>query len=148
MASFRCRECGTPIPVKQHGALAGMEVEGPCPKCGNHMPFICPKCNKGIAGSLICDHGEWKGLCCMKSGCCYIATACYGDYDHPDVQTFRRYRDKVLLPSRWGRLFVTVYYMLSPPIAGRLGHVRWLSGLVRRRFLEPLASRIRHSLQA
>src|SRR5690606_36632134 len=31
----------------------------------------------------------------LKEGC-YIATACYGSYEHPDVLILRRFRDKVL----------------------------------------------------
>jgi len=145
MASFKCRECGAAIPVKEHGALAGMEVEGPCPKCGCPMPFVCPCCNKQICHSLVCDHGQWKGVCCMKGGCspCYIATACYGSYDHPDVLVLRRFRDDMLWPTAFGRLFIKIYYAISPPMAKRLGQVQWLSGIIRRWFLEPLVKKLR-----
>ncbi|MHB9130413.1 MAG: CFI-box-CTERM domain-containing protein [Armatimonadota bacterium] len=77
------------------------------------------------------------------SGGCYIATACYGSYDHPDVLMFRRFRDESLLPTRVGRLFVSIYYKLSPSIADHLGHVKWLSSFIRKCFLEPLARKFR-----
>ena len=77
-----------------------------------------------------------------KSGC-YIATACYGNFDHPDVVLFRRYRDQIMLPTTSGRLFVSIYYKLSPPIASRIGKVKWLSSAIRKWFLEPLARRMR-----
>ena len=78
-----------------------------------------------------------------SSGSCYIATACYGSYDHPDVQVFRRFRDEAMLPKAVGRLLVAVYYKVSPPLAVRLGHVKWLSSVLRRWFLEPLARKLR-----
>jgi hypothetical protein len=51
---------------------------------------------------------------------CYIATAVYGDYDAPQVLKLRRFRDNTLLKSRLGRVFVDVYYRLSPALARRL----------------------------
>lgn len=78
-----------------------------------------------------------------KTGGCYIATACYGSYDHPDVITFRQFRDKILLNTAVGRVFVWSYYKLSPPIASRLCHVRWLSTIIRKWLLEPLARKLR-----
>jgi hypothetical protein len=43
-------------------------------------------------------------------GFCFIATAAYGDYNHPDVQTLRRFRDEVLAQSAPGRAFIGWYY--------------------------------------
>lgn len=50
-------------------------------------------------------------------GGCFIATACYGSYDHPYVKILRAYRDKYLLTTTWGTVFVHFYYKHSPPIA-------------------------------
>lgn len=77
-----------------------------------------------------------------KSGC-YVATACYGSYDHPDVLVFRRFRDEYLLPSAFGRFFVLIYYRISPPLAARLGQIKWLSNMIRKGVLEPLARKLR-----
>lgn len=58
-----------------------------------------------------------------KSEGCYIATMVYGNYDHSQVIVLRRYRDEVLLQSVLGRLFVKVYYWLSPELVKMLqGH--------------------------
>ena len=51
-----------------------------------------------------------------KSGC-FIATACYGDYDSPEVLVLRHYRDNVLLNSVFGQMAVKLYYFISPPLA-------------------------------
>ena len=50
-------------------------------------------------------------------GGCFIATAAYGDYDHPLVLILRDFRDSFLLEFELGRKFVELYYTYSPPIA-------------------------------
>jgi ribosomal protein L7/L12 len=40
-----------------------------------------------------------------KKGC-FIATACYGDYNAPEVKLLRHYRDEVLQQSVPGRAFI------------------------------------------
>jgi hypothetical protein len=64
-------------------------------------------------------------------GGCFIATAAYGSYLHPHVQTLRRFRDSRLLTNTPGRAFVTVYYHLSPPIADFIARHEFLKFLVR-----------------
>lgn len=48
---------------------------------------------------------------------CFVVTACYGNYDHPTVIEFRRFRDGHLLKSPTGKYLVKTYYKVSPPIA-------------------------------
>ena len=50
-------------------------------------------------------------------GFCFVATAAYGDYDHPQVRLLRAFRDEVLAGSAMGRAFVRTYYRHSPPLA-------------------------------
>ena len=45
---------------------------------------------------------------------CFIATAAYGSFLHPYVQTLRDFRDRVLLKFRLGRDFVAWYYAHAP----------------------------------
>ena len=49
-----------------------------------------------------------------SSGGCYIATMVYGDYDHPQVQVLRHFRDNVLSHYSIGRAFIRFYYEYSP----------------------------------
>lgn len=50
----------------------------------------------------------------QSSGGCYVATCVYGSYDCPEVWTLRRYRDYYLSKSWYGRLFIKIYYSISP----------------------------------
>lgn len=47
---------------------------------------------------------------------CYIATMTYGSYNHPQVIILRWYRDNILKRKLWGRLFIRVYYQISPKL--------------------------------
>lgn len=51
------------------------------------------------------------------NGGCFIATAAWGDYDHPMVVELRAFRDRVLENSAPGRALVQLYYATSPPLA-------------------------------
>jgi len=57
--------------------------------------------------------GRTGGSSGGSSGC-YIATMAYGDYDHPQVLELRKFRDNVLLQSKFGTYFVKFYYKVSP----------------------------------
>jgi len=48
---------------------------------------------------------------------CFIATACYGDTSAPEVLILKRFRDQVLLKSKFGEKCVRFYYKTSPVLA-------------------------------
>lgn len=62
---------------------------------------------------------------------CFIATAVYGDSNLYEVNTLRRMRDRYLAGNLPGRLFLSAYYRLSPPVARFLGGRPGLRGAVR-----------------
>lgn len=59
-----------------------------------------------------------------KSGGCYIATAVYGSYDCPEVWILRRYRDFYLMNNSFGRMFVKLYYKVSPTLVKMFGNTK------------------------
>ncbi|WP_310600959.1 delta-60 repeat domain-containing protein [Desulfobulbus sp.] len=48
---------------------------------------------------------------------CFIATASFGSFLNPSVDTLRDFRDTFLLGNRCGRWLVELYYRVSPPLA-------------------------------
>jgi DNA-directed RNA polymerase subunit RPC12/RpoP len=60
---------------------------------------------------------------------CYIATAVYGSYDCPQVWTLRRYRDDILAKTWHGRVFIRMYYAISPTLVKWFGKTNWFKNL-------------------
>ncbi len=77
-----------------------------------------------------------------KSGGCYIATAVYGSYDCPEVWTLRRFRDYVLQPTWYGKIFIKAYYVLSPQLVKVFGETEWFKRLWKKR-LDPMIDNLR-----
>ena len=78
-------------------------------------------------------------------GACFIATAAFGSYRAPEVILLQKFRDRILLASAPGRLFVEFYYRVSPPIADFIGHYDTLKRATRMA-LRPLIFSIQHRL--
>jgi hypothetical protein len=73
--------------------------------------------------------GEVVGLLDDKS--CFIATAAFGSQMAPQVEMLRKFRNQILLPTSWGRKFVSTYYRLSPPVAEFISQHEFLRAGVR-----------------
>ena len=55
----------------------------------------------------------------QKSGC-FIASAVYGDYRHPDVEKLRLFRDNTVKHLPLGPTFIRLYYWVSPRLSVHL----------------------------
>ncbi|MEG4866461.1 MULTISPECIES: CFI-box-CTERM domain-containing protein [unclassified Microcoleus] len=71
-------------------------------KCCSYKTLLMP--SKGVSIS-------------SSSSSCFIATAAYSTSTHPDIDTFRNFRDKKLLTNPVGKGLVSLYYKISPSIA-------------------------------
>ena len=78
-----------------------------------------------------------------STGGCYVATCIYGSYDCPQVWTLRRYRDYVLGSTWYGRLFIYMYYAISPTIVKLFGKTNFF-----KRFWKVKLDRMVSRLQA
>lgn len=67
-----------------------------------------------------------------KKGC-YVATAVYGSYDCPEVWVLRRYRDFSLDKHFFGKMFIKMYYKISPTIVRLFGKKKWFNNFWKKR---------------
>jgi len=75
-----------------------------------------------------------------KKGGCFVATACYGNYDHPVVMELRHFRDDCLETSTAGRAFVRWYYQWSPAFASLVAKSKTLKTLARVLIVTPVVA--------
>lgn len=73
-----------------------------------------------------------------SAGGCFIATAVYDSAQAKEIEILRQYRDEVLWQTLVGKLFVNIYYRISPPFAFVISQSRMLKKLVRFYLLEPI----------
>jgi hypothetical protein len=62
---------------------------------------------------------------------CFISTAAYGSNLAKEVDTFRRFRDQFLIPSKLGRRFVISYYNWGAKMASRIAPSEFLRASTR-----------------
>ncbi|PVX50114.1 double zinc ribbon protein [Balneicella halophila] len=126
-----CKKCGKGLDKKDEKTFSDIKVKlFACPSCKNLAPQdgkICPHCKTSINYS--------------KEGC-FIATACFGDYNASEVIILRKYRDEILNQSTIGKLFIKSYYAVSPPIAKVVSKSDLLKNKIRNNLLKPLIYRI------
>ena len=78
-----------------------------------------------------------------SSSDCFIATAAYSTPIHPDLDTFRTFRDEKLLTHWIGNKLVKIYYQLSPSVAEYINQKPRIKIFVRQQ-LESLATWMRN----
>jgi hypothetical protein len=101
-----------------------------------------PNILKGFGGMLY-DYGKSSKLNEKTKSGCFIATACYGNYDAMEVRVLRNYRDNVLIKNKIGRFVVGIYYLISPPIARLLDNSDSVKAIIRKNVLTPIVSKIK-----
>lgn len=134
-----CKNCGAVFSI------------GECEDCGSLYAKIG---NSGLVSCDTCNHPSefWVCIECgyinrmgetiydIKSGC-FIATATYGSYNAPEVIFYRMIRDRFLMDNICGRMFVNMYYALSPSIAEKI-HTNKKLRVCSKKFLDKVKSNI------
>jgi len=69
----------------------------------------------GITENTALDLDTWAEKQTNKN--CFIATATYESNTAPEVIYFRKWRNEVLFKTLQGRLFIKIYYLISPYFA-------------------------------
>ncbi|MBF0300687.1 MAG: hypothetical protein HQK51_18380 [Oligoflexia bacterium] len=67
------------------------------------------------SSGCLADSTEEKGI--MASSPCFVATAAYGSYLDPHVQTLREFRNLILKKTHLGQMFIVFYENNSPTLA-------------------------------
>jgi ribosomal protein L7/L12 len=62
---------------------------------------------------------------------CFIATAAWGGGEQAEVVALRRFRNRVLKRAWWGRVVISVYERVSPPLAWAVARSEVLAWCVR-----------------
>lgn len=62
---------------------------------------------------------------------CFVATTVYGYPQHPDVESLRQFRDRILTKSARGQRFIEWYWRNGPSLSDWLRHHAWARPIVR-----------------
>jgi hypothetical protein len=76
---------------------------------------------------------------------CFIATAVYGSDTAREIDLLREFRDAVLMPNRLGAASVSLYYEVSPPIAGVIARYDSLRTMLRLGLIDPMVAMLQWS---
>ncbi len=87
---------------------------------------------------LVEQVAQMQGITLRSEGGCFIATACYDSPYAAEVALLQDYRDRVLLNSIPGKVFVKCYYAVSPPLAAIIARSGFLKKWVRACLISPI----------
>lgn len=82
-------------------------------------------------GDIDADDDFYGFMMAEEGDFCFIATAVYGDLNHPQVVNLRRFRDLVLAKSSQGRTFIRFYYRFGPTLANAISENNCLKEVVK-----------------
>ncbi len=96
----------------------------------------CPYCDKELTKNerycFDCEQDISEVIDKEESPRCFIATAAYGSASIYEVQVLRNFRDDFLENNFFGRIFISIYYKVSPPIARFIEGKEFLKKILRK----------------
>ena len=96
----------------------------------SELNFCSKKCES--------EYGDRSNIEYKKVGGCFIATAAYGDYNHPIVIDLRVFRDNYLEQKKWGQSIIRFYYKYSPFFAKWIEKSESIKSITRSIFISPI----------
>ncbi|MEG4573964.1 hypothetical protein QUA56_14895 [Microcoleus sp. N3A4] len=129
LAEFRAEFKNTSQFIDNSDDLIFRELCSEFDKCCSYRKCLLPSRGVSISSS-------------SSSSSCFIATAAYSNSTHPDIDTFRNFRDKKLLTNPVGLRLVSLYYNISPSIANYVKRQPVIKSFLRQQ-LERLAEWMR-----
>ncbi len=146
------------------GRMITSSMIAECPHCGKKSEFgkclcgcntfmvrggslipVCVNCGKEYVGGGRCKHCGGvippEFYLPAKKGC-FIATAVYESEYSEEVVILRNFRDEILMSNVFGRLFIKLYYSLSPSVAKVIANNSKLKKNVKKYVTNPIVKRI------
>lgn len=112
-----CPHCGESVLSEQGQLRIRLFVKET--EHGPEQAFGCPKCQKEW------DPGQFtskpaNAQAPAAKGACFVATAAFGSAMQPEVELLRRFRDERLASHAAGMLFIRIYNVVGPRLAGQV----------------------------
>ena len=85
---------------------------------------------------------EGNGIKLPEGKKCFVATACFGDNNSYEVITLKMFRDTYLMQTFTGRIFTSIYYVLSPSLAKLIENSTRTKNLILKYILQPLVKHL------
>jgi len=139
--AFNSIEIHDPNSLNHISRLYAMQVKLDLarPDMGGTVPFfttVSPRNNNNAGGEAVPTPDNMPPDYASKT--CFVATAAWGDRDHPMVELLREFRDRVLAKTETGAAFICFYYRFGPTLAAAIeGNA--LACLAARILITPLA---------
>ncbi len=164
MRSFSCEACSKSFnydTLKLPTASYSDHDWAQCDNCGQPFYFYkCKICSRPVVLFDSSSKYSWHNSCFeldnrlrqelyektygkKKKENCYVATACYGSYDAPEVLVLRKYRNEKLAAHSIGKLFIRLYYRYSPYLADKLQRNPMINSWIRKYLLDRIVSIIK-----
>ena len=123
-----------------HQILTGAQISAVGTLQKNSSRFLSMK----EATKIITIIGRNYNVKWQKESKCFIATAACGTEHAEEILQLQAYRDKVLKPKKWGRIFITIYEFISPTIARLVDCSNIARTLVRNLIVRPILILIKY----
>ena len=134
---FQCLRCNSHYTYKKCSNCSNTDFEST-----SSLGIFCKKCGEGFT-SWTCKNCGTKNPArntryVLRNQGCFIATAVYGSPDAPEVELLREFRDTWLLKYSLGKVFVKIYYFISPRIAKTISTNTKLRNIIKKIIVIPL----------